>query len=47
MMRLQIKRMQHELRDYNQQKRQQYEAAMKKEEMMSEPAAPKGIANRA
>jgi hypothetical protein len=46
MMRLQLKRMQHELRDYNQQKRQQYEAAMKKE-MMSETAVPQRLADSA
>ena len=46
MLRLQVKRMQHELRDYNQQKRQQYEAAMKKE-MMSETAAPQRLADSA
>ena len=46
MMRLQLKRMQHELRDYNQQKRQQYEAAMKKE-MMSATPAPDRLADSA
>ena len=45
-LRLQVKRMQFELRDYNQQKRQQYEAAMKKE-MMSETAAPQRLADSA
>jgi hypothetical protein len=46
MMRLQLKRMQHELRDYNQQKRQQYEAAMKKE-MMSATSVPDRLADSA
>ena len=46
MLRLQVKRMQFELREYNQQKRQQYEAAMKKE-MMSETAAPQRLADSA
>ena len=46
MLRLQVKRMQHELRDYYQQKRQQYEATMKKE-MMSETAAPQSLADTA
>ena len=46
MLRLQVKRMQFELRDYNQQKRQQYEAAMKKE-MMSETPAPQRLADTA
>jgi hypothetical protein len=39
LLRLRLKRMQHELRDYNQQKRQQYEAATKKE-MTSAPPRP-------
>ena len=46
MLRLQVRRMQHELRDYYQQKRQQYEATMKKE-MMSETAAPQSLADTA
>ncbi len=37
-MRMQLNRMRHQLRDYNQQKRQQYEAAMKKEMMSATPA---------
>ena len=45
-LRLQVKRMQFELRDYYQQKRQQYEAEMKKE-MMSAIPAPQPLAESA
>ncbi len=38
-MQMQLTRMRHQLRDYNQQKRQQYEAAMKKEMMSADPCA--------
>ena len=44
-LRLQLKRTQHQLRDYNEQKRQQFEAAMKKEEMMSATPTPKPLAD--
>ena len=46
MLRLQLKATQFQLREYNQQKRQQYEAEMKKE-MMSETAAPQRLADSA
>jgi hypothetical protein len=46
MMRLQLKRLQHELRDYNQQKCQQYENMMKKE-MMSATPSPQPLADSA
>jgi hypothetical protein len=45
-MQLHLTRMRHQLRDYNQQKRQQYEAAMKKE-MMSATPAPERLADSA
>ena len=46
MMRLRIKGLQHELRDYHQQKRQQFEEMMKKE-MMSATPAPQPLADTA
>jgi hypothetical protein len=46
MLRLQLRATQHQLRDYNEQKRQQYEATMKKE-MMSETPAPQRRASTA
>jgi hypothetical protein len=46
MLRLQLKATQFQLREYNEQKRQQYEAAMKKE-MMSETAVPQRLADSA
>jgi hypothetical protein len=45
-LRLQISRMQHELRDYNQQKLQQFETTMKKE-MMSATPSPEPLAESA
>jgi hypothetical protein len=45
-MRLQLRETQHQLRDYNEQKRQQFEK-MKKEEMMSAPPAPERLADSA
>ena len=45
-MQLRVNRLQHELRDYNQQKRQQYEETMKKE-MMSATPAPDRLAESA
>jgi hypothetical protein len=45
MLRLQVKRMQHELRDYNEQKRQQFEKI--KKEMMSATPAPQPLADTA
>ena len=45
-MQLRVNRLQHELRDYNQQKRQQYEETMKKE-MMSATPAPDRLADTA
>ena len=45
-LRLQLKATQFQLREYNEQKRQQYEAAMKKE-MMSETAVPQRLADSA
>ncbi len=43
-MRLELDRYRHELRDYHAQKRQQLEESLKKEGMMSAPAAPQRIA---
>ena len=45
-LRLSVKRLQHELRDYNQQKRQQFETTMKKE-MMSATPSPEPLAESA
>ena len=45
MLRLRVKDLQFQLRDYHQQKRQQYEA--EKKEMMSETAAPQPLAESA
>ena len=45
-LRLQLRETQHQLRDYNQQKRQQFEK-MKKEEMMSATPAPERLADTA
>ena len=45
-MQLRVNRLRHELRDYNQQKRQQYEETMKKE-MMSATPAPDRLADTA
>jgi ribosomal protein L13E len=41
-----VKRLQHELRDYHEQKRQQYEAEMKKDRM-SATAVPQPLADSA
>jgi hypothetical protein len=46
MMRLRIKGLQHELREYHEQKRQQFEEMMKKE-MMSATPAPQPLADTA
>ena len=46
MMRLRIKGLQHELREYHEQKRQQFEEMMKKE-MMSATSAPQPLADTA
>src|SRR5664279_2864141 len=45
-LRLRVKGLQHELRDYHEQKRQQYEAEMKKERMSATPA-PQPLADTA
>jgi hypothetical protein len=46
MLRLRVKDLQFQLRDYHEQKRQQYEAEMKKDRM-SETAAPQPLAESA
>jgi hypothetical protein len=46
MLRLSVKRLQFELRDYHEQKRQQYEAEMKKDRMSATPT-PQSLAESA